>query len=56
METMPKIKGLRKPHTGHVDLTKNKQSKTPIAVIVGITLGQYTSHADDDLIFLNFGR
>ena len=52
---MPKIKGLRKPHTGQVALTKNIQSKTPVAVIVGKTFGQHTSHAEDDLIFLNFG-
>jgi len=56
METIPKIRGERKPQTGQEARTNNKASTTPIAVMVGITLGQYTSQAEDDLIPLILGR
>eukprot|EP00591_Stephanopyxis_turris_P009929 CAMPEP_0195519814 /NCGR_PEP_ID=MMETSP0794_2-20130614/15563_1 /TAXON_ID=515487 /ORGANISM="Stephanopyxis turris, Strain CCMP 815" /LENGTH=53 /DNA_ID=CAMNT_0040649037 /DNA_START=569 /DNA_END=730 /DNA_ORIENTATION=+ len=49
------MNGERNPHTGHVALMRNMPQNMPTIVIVEITLGQYTLHADES-IFRNFGR
>ena len=35
--------GVKKPHTGHKLLSRKPKHRVPIAVMVGMTLGQYTS-------------
>lgn len=50
------INGDRNPHTGQVARMSNSKATIPVAVIVGTTLGQYTSHALESESPLTLGK
>lgn len=56
IHSIPRIKGVRNPQAGHKLRVNVKAHNSPLAVMKGMILGQYTDHASGSFKPLILGR